>query len=177
MGEKFDPVTGLERLETVGPRVGEQLRNSGVLSLIVALLLILIYIAFRFDVRYAPGAVVALVHDVIISVGIFTVIEMEVSLPIIAALLTIVGYSLNDTIVVFDRIRENLTAIGDDDVPGVVNQSINETLSRTLMTSLTTLLAVGPSTCWAAVSFRTSLWHSSSASSSARTARSSSHRR
>ena len=143
MGEKFDPKTGLERLETVGPRVGEQLRNSGVLSLIVALLLILIYIAFRFDVRYAPGAVVALVHDVIISVGVFTAIQMEVSLPIIAALLTIVGYSLNDTIVVFDRIRENLTTVGDDDVPGVVNRSINETLSRTLMTSLTTLLAVG----------------------------------
>lgn len=142
LGEKFNPTTGLERLETVGPRVGEQLRNSGVLSIIVALLLILIYIAFRFDVRYAPGAVVALTHDVLISVGVFTIIQMEISLPIIAALLTIVGYSLNDTIVVFDRIRENLTEEGDADVTGTVNRSINETLSRTIITSLTTLLAV-----------------------------------
>jgi preprotein translocase subunit SecF len=142
MGDKFDPTTGLERLETVGPRVGEQLRNSGVLSILVALLLILIYIAFRFDVRYAPGAVAALAHDVIISVGVFTIIQMEISLPIIAALLTIVGYSLNDTIVVFDRIRENLTEEGDADVVGTVNRSINETLSRTIITSLTTLLAV-----------------------------------
>ena len=142
LGDRFDPATGLERLETVGPRVGEQLRNSGIFSLLVALLLILIYIAFRFDVRYAPGAVIALAHDVAISVGIFTLIRMEISLPIIAALLTIVGYSLNDTIVVFDRIRENLTEIGDADVPGTVNRSINETLSRTLMTSLTTILAV-----------------------------------
>ncbi len=142
MGERFDAKTGLQRLETVGPRVGEQLRNSGVLSILVALLLILIYIAFRFDIRYAPGAVVALAHDVLISVGIFTIIKMEISLPIIASLLTIIGYSLNDTIVVFDRIRENLTAIGDADVPGTVNRSINETLSRTIITSLTTLLAV-----------------------------------
>ncbi len=140
--DKFDPNEGLERLETVGPRVGEQLRNSGIFSIIVALLLILIYIAFRFDVRYAPGAVLALAHDVTISVGIFTVTQMEISLPIIAALLTIVGYSLNDTIVVFDRIRENLIEVGDDDVPGTVNRSINETLSRTIITSLTTLLAV-----------------------------------
>ena len=142
MGERFNPTTGLERLETVGPRVGEQLRNSGILSLVVALMMILIYIAFRFDVRYAPGAVAALVHDVIIAVGIFTFTGMEISLPIIAALLTIVGYSLNDTIVVFDRIRENLTTVGDDDVPGTVNRSINETLSRTIVTSLTTLIAV-----------------------------------
>lgn len=143
LGDKFNPTTGLERLETVGPRVGEQLRNSGILSILVALLLILIYIAFRFDIRYAPGAVVALAHDVAISVGVFTIAQTEISLPIIAALLTIVGYSLNDTIVVFDRIRENLTAEGDDDVASTVSRSINETLSRTIITSLTTLLAVG----------------------------------
>ncbi len=139
MGERF---ISIERLETVGPRVGEQLKESGLLSLLVALLLILIYIAFRFDIRYAPGAVAALAHDVIIAVGFFTAIQMEMNLPIIAALLTIVGYSLNDTIVVFDRIRENLTNEGDSDVPGVVNRSISETLSRTVITSLTTFLAV-----------------------------------
>ncbi|MEZ4460378.1 MAG: protein translocase subunit SecF [bacterium] len=138
----FNPEKSIMRLETVGPRVGEQLRSSGVFSLLVSLLLILIYIAFRFDVRYAPGAVVALIHDVIISVGFFVVIDMEISLPIIAALLTIVGYSLNDTIVVFDRIRENLTDKGDADVARTINESISETLSRTIMTSLTTLLAV-----------------------------------
>ena len=142
LGEGFDPVGGLERLETVGPRVGEQLRTSGIFSVLVALLMILIYIAFRFDVRYAPGAVLALAHDVAITVGVFTVIQMEISLPIIAALLTIVGYSLNDTIVIFDRIRESLAEQGDSDVVGTVNQSINRTLSRTTMTSLTTLLAV-----------------------------------
>lgn len=142
MGDKFDRSTGLERLETVGARVGQQLRDSAMLAILVALFLILLYIAFRFDARYAPGAVVALAHDVAISVGVFTVIQMEISLPIVAALLTIVGYSLNDTIVVFDRIRENLVAEGDADVEGTVNRSINETLSRTFITSLTTLLAV-----------------------------------
>jgi len=140
--EAFSATKGILRLETVGPRVGKQLRDSGMLSLLVSLLLILIYIAFRFDVRYAPGAVVALIHDVVISVGFFVVIDMEISLPIIAALLTIVGYSLNDTIVVFDRIRENLTSDGDSNVEHTINRSISETLSRTIMTSLTTLLAV-----------------------------------
>lgn len=140
--DSFDGDKSILRLETVGPRVGEQLRSSGALSLLVSLLLILIYIAFRFDVRYAPGAVVALIHDVIISVGFFVIIDMEISLPIIAALLTIVGYSLNDTIVVFDRIRENLTAKGDSNVSETINSSISETLSRTIMTSFTTLLAV-----------------------------------
>lgn len=142
LGDKFDPKSGIDRLETVGPRVGKQLRDSGILSIFVALLLILIYIAFRFDVRYAPGAVAALTHDVIIAIGFFTIVQMEISLPIIAALLTIIGYSLNDTIVVFDRIRENLVAEGDKDVVGTVNRAISETLSRTIITSLTTLLAV-----------------------------------
>ncbi len=141
-GAAFDPGSGLERMETVGARVGEQFRNAGILSILVALLFILIYIAFRFDVRYAPGAVAALAHDVIIAVGFFTVTGIEVSLPIIAALLTIVGYSLNDTIVVFDRIRENLESATDEPIDRVVNRSINETLSRTIITSLTTLLAV-----------------------------------
>lgn len=130
------------RLETVGPRAGKQLRDSGILSLFVSLLLILIYIAFRFDIRYAPGAVLSLAHDVTIALGFFVIIDLEISLPIIAALLTIIGYSLNDTIVVFDRIRELLTNDGDGNPVKTVNQAISDTLSRTLMTSLTTLLAV-----------------------------------
>ncbi|QDG54537.1 protein translocase subunit SecF [Persicimonas caeni] len=141
-GDAFNPTTGLERMETVGARVGEQFRNAGILSILVALLFILIYIAFRFDVRYAPGAVAALGHDVIIAVGFFTVAGIEVSLPIIAALLTIVGYSLNDTIVVFDRIRENFESSTSEGTEELVNRSLNETLSRTIITSLTTLLAV-----------------------------------
>ncbi len=137
-----DSQAKIKRLETVGPRVGEQLRNSGILSIIVALFCILIYIGFRFDLRYAPGAVAALGHDVVIAVGFFTFTGLEISLPIIAALLTIVGYSLNDTIVVFDRIRENMETAGTTPIGDVTNRSINETLSRTLITSLTTLLAV-----------------------------------
>ncbi|MGM0557338.1 MAG: protein translocase subunit SecF [Myxococcota bacterium] len=140
--DKFDASTGLERLETVGAQVGEQFRNAGVLSIIVALFFILVYIAFRFDIRYAPGAVAALTHDVIIAAGFFVVTQMEISLPIIAALLTIVGYSLNDTIVVFDRIRENFELAGGESTKDIVNQSLNETMSRTLITSITTLLAV-----------------------------------
>lgn len=141
--DAFNAERGIERLETVGPRVGKQLRDSGILSLVVALFLILVYIAFRFDFRYAPGAVLALTHDVIISIGVFSLIQMEITLPIIAALLTIVGYSLNDTIVIFDRIRETMADRGEDDVEHSINYSISNTLSRTIMTSLTTLLAVG----------------------------------
>jgi len=133
---------GIKRIETVGPRAGEQLRNSGILSVIVALFCILVYVAFRFDLRYAPGAVAALVHDVTIAVGFFTFTQLEISLPIIAALLTIVGYSLNDTIVVFDRIRENLETAATEPLDELSNRSINEMLSRTIITSLTTLLAV-----------------------------------
>jgi preprotein translocase subunit SecF len=141
-GDQFDPSTGLERMETVGARVGEQFRDAGILSILVALLFILIYIAFRFDIRYAPGAVAALAHDITIAIGFFTVVGIEFSLPIIAALLTIIGYSLNDTIVVFDRIRENLESTTTETMEEVVNRSLNETLSRTIITSLTTLLAV-----------------------------------
>lgn len=141
-GEKFTEAGGLERLETVGPRAGEQLRNSGLVSIIVALLAILVYIWFRFDIRYSPGAVGALIHDVIIAIGLFVVLQIEISLPIIAAVLTIVGYSLNDTIVLFDRIREDLDNAGTKPLIEVVNEAMNETLSRTLITSLTTLLAV-----------------------------------
>jgi preprotein translocase subunit SecF len=134
----------VEEIEWVGPAVGRQLRDAGVKSILYAMGLILLYVAFRFDLRFAPGAVVCLFHDVAITIGIFVVSRREVSLPTIAALLTIVGYSLNDTIVVFDRIRENLSKIRERDLKLVVNKSINETLSRTIMTSLTTFLAILP---------------------------------
>jgi preprotein translocase subunit SecF len=135
-------VAGIQRLETVGPRAGDQLWNSGIFSILVALFCILVYVAFRFDLRYAPGAVGALAHDITIAIGFFTFVQLEITLPIIAAFLTIIGYSLNDTIVVFDRIRENLEAGGAADLAAIANESINETLSRTVNTSLTTLLAV-----------------------------------
>ncbi|MEM1349006.1 MAG: protein translocase subunit SecF [Myxococcota bacterium] len=139
----FDPDTGLERLETVGARVGNQLREDGIAAMLISLLAILVYIAVRFDIRYAPGAVAALAHDVLFSVGFLTVLQVEFNLPILAALLTIVGYSLNDTIVVFDRIRENYTAgRGGSNLREIINTSVNETLSRTIITSLTTFLAV-----------------------------------
>jgi preprotein translocase subunit SecF len=140
--EVFDPKAGVERVETVGPRVGEQLRNSGLMSVLLALLFILIYIAFRFDIRYAPGAVIALFHDVTITLGVYGALGMEVSMPTIAAILTIVGYSLNDTIIIFDRIRENLIDMKDRPVEEIVDASVNDSLSRTILTSLTTLLSV-----------------------------------
>jgi preprotein translocase subunit SecF len=141
-GDAFDPSGGLQRLESVGPRAGEQLRNDGMLAMIVALGAILLYIWFRFDMRYSPGAVAALTHDIIIALGFFVIFGIEISLPIVAALLTIIGYSLNDTIVVFDRIRENLDSSGDKPIVDVVNEAINQTMSRTLITSLTTFGAV-----------------------------------
>jgi preprotein translocase subunit SecF len=141
--QAFDPETGLERMETVGPRVGNQLREDGLTSLFLALLAILVYVAVRFDVRYAPGAVVALFHDVTISFGLLVLLRVEISLPILASILTLVGYSLNDTIIIFDRIRENQMA-GDGGISlrQIVNTSINDTLSRTIITSLTTLFTV-----------------------------------
>ena len=133
----------IDRVETVGPRVGAQLRNDAIRAILFALVGILLYIALRFDLRYAPGAVVALAHDVMITLGIFVLIQEEISLPILAALLTIVGYSLNDTIVNFDRVRENLDlASSHANLAGIVNQSLNECLSRTVLTSMTTLVAV-----------------------------------
>ena len=132
-----------ERVIYVGPKVGAQLTMAGIKSLLYALGFIMLYIAIRFDLRFAPGAVVALLHDITITLGVFVVLRQEVSLPIIAALLTIVGYSLNDTIVVFDRIRENFQKLRERELSLVINQSINETLSRTLLTSITTLFTVG----------------------------------
>lgn len=143
MPDAFDPATGLDRLETVGSRVGNQLRDDGITAFMLALLAILIYIAVRFDIRFAPGAVIALAHDVTIAFGVLTLMQVEINLPILAAALTIVGYSLNDTIVVFDRIRENYTAgRGGNNLAEIINTSINESLTRTIITSLTTFLAV-----------------------------------
>ncbi len=130
------------RSEWVGPKVGKQLREAGIWSIVYALLFIMIYIAVRFDLRFAPGAVVALIHDIFITVGVFTLARVEVTLATVAALLTIVGYSLNDTIVVFDRIRENINKMKERKLSSVINISINQTLSRTILTSLTTLLVV-----------------------------------
>ncbi len=129
-------------VEVVGPSVGAELRRKGGLSILFSLALILVYVAFRFDLSFAPGAVTALGHDVLITIGIFCLLGKEFTLPTIGALLTIVGYSLNDTIVVYDRIRENLRRYPRRDLGEVINVSLNETLSRTLLTSVTTLMAV-----------------------------------
>ncbi|HDS15733.1 MAG TPA: protein translocase subunit SecF [Proteobacteria bacterium] len=143
----LDKVFGSEnvdvrRVEMVGPKVGKDLRRQGLLAIVYAMIGILIYITLRFEFRFALGAVLALAHDVMITVGVFALLDKEFSLPIVAALLAIVGYSLNDTIVVYDRIRENMKSGGRLDFVGVVNNSINQTISRTMLTSLTTLLVL-----------------------------------
>ncbi|MDD5722204.1 MAG: protein translocase subunit SecF [Syntrophales bacterium] len=134
----------IRRVEVVGPKVGKDLREKGLLAMLYAVIGILIYVTWRFELRYAVGAIVALIHDVAITVGVFSLLGKEFTLPIIAALLTIIGYSLNDTIVVYDRIRENIKGAGARKQPlqGLVNASINQTLSRTVLTSGTTLLVV-----------------------------------
>ena len=126
----------------VGPQVGADLRRKGMLSILYAMMGILVYITLRFQFRFALGALAALFHDVLITVGVFSVFNIEFTLPIIAALLTIIGYSLNDTIVVYDRIRENIRRSPKEKLISVVNGSINQTLSRTILTSSTTLIVV-----------------------------------
>lgn len=133
----------LELVEMVGPQVGADMRRKGMLSILYAMVGILIYVTFRFQFRFALGALAALVHDIMITVGVFSLFNKEFSLPVIAALLTIIGYSLNDTIVVYDRIRENIRRMPKEKLAVVVNNSINQTLSRTILTSGTTLLVVG----------------------------------
>jgi preprotein translocase subunit SecF len=130
-------VAAIPQVESVGARAGKQLQLDGARSLLYAILLIMVYIAFRFDLRYGPGTVVALLHDAVIVVGAFAVTYKEFSLTTVAAVLTIIGYSMNDTVVVFDRIRENAARMRDRRFDRVVNQSINETLSRTIWTSAT----------------------------------------
>jgi preprotein translocase subunit SecF len=132
----------VERVEFVGPKVGAELREDGIKALAISWLLLLIYIGFRFSIRFAPGAVIALIHDVLVTAAIWILLGLEFDLRMLAALLTIIGYSLNDTIVIYDRIRENMELRTKYDVKEVLNLSINQTLSRTLLTSLTTVLAV-----------------------------------
>ena len=132
----------MRRVEFVGPQVGEELTNDGGLAMLYALIGILIYVALRFEYRFAVGAVAALVHDVIITLGIFSLLQLDFDLTVLAAILAIIGYSLNDTIVVFDRIRENFIKLRTGTPLEVMNISINQTLARTLMTSFTTLLVV-----------------------------------
>jgi preprotein translocase subunit SecF len=132
----------LRRIEFVGPQVGDELREQGGLAMLLALGLVMLYIAFRFQIKFAVGAVVALVHDVIITLGFFSVIGMEFDLTVLAAVLAVIGYSLNDTIVVADRIRENFRKLRRADSEETVNISLTETLGRTMVTSLTTLLVL-----------------------------------
>ena len=132
----------IRRTETVGPKIGEELKNRTWAAIVISIFGILIYISWRFEFKFAIGAIIALIHDVVITVGIFSILNKEISLAIIAALLTIVGYSLNDTIVVFDRIRENFSLRRRESYGAMVNISINESLSRTIITSLTTLIVV-----------------------------------
>ncbi|MBS1269345.1 MAG: Protein translocase subunit SecF [Gammaproteobacteria bacterium] len=141
-GMRQDCRVQMRRVEFVGPQVGEQLAEQGGLAMIYALVMILIYIAWRFEWRFALGAVAALVHDVLITVGLFSVFQFEFSLPVLAAVLAVIGYSLNDTIVVFDRIRENFRKMRKGNTIEIMNRSLNEILPRTLLTSLTTLLVL-----------------------------------
>ena len=132
----------MRRIEFVGPQVGEELRDDGGLAVVYALIGILIYVAFRFEYRFALGSVVALIHDVILTIGFFSVTQAAFDLTVLAAVLAVIGYSLNDTIVVFDRVRENFRKLRKEESIDVVNISINQTLARTLMTSITTLLVL-----------------------------------
>ena len=131
-----------ERTEMVGAQVGRDLRNQALLAILFAMIGILAYVTWRFELKFAVGAILALVHDVLITMGAFAVMGKEITLPIVAALLTIVGYSLNDTIVVFDRIRENTRFMKKSNDKEIINTSINQTLSRTVLTSITTLFVV-----------------------------------
>lgn len=128
------------RTEVVGPRVGSELRTRALLSVLMSTVMMGVYIAFRFDLRFGAGAAIALLHDVMVAVGALAITNMEFDLTTVAALLTIVGYSVNDTVVVSDRIRENMSSSSKEDLRGLINRSINETLSRTILTSTTTLL-------------------------------------
>tara|TARA_B100000073_G_scaffold103376_1_gene82669 strand:+ start:203 stop:1090 length:888 start_codon:yes stop_codon:yes gene_type:complete len=137
-GNQFD----FRRVENVGPKVSAELLKSGVIAISIALILMLIYIWIRFEWQFSLGAIAALFHDVIVTLGMFSLLGLEINLSIIAAVLTIVGYSMNDTVVIFDRVRENLKKYSDIKIFELTNISINETLSRTLITSITTLLAL-----------------------------------
>ena len=130
------------RTEFVGPKVGGELVEAGIWAVTLSLLAMLIYIWIRFEWQFAIGAVLALLHDVLTTIGLFSILNLEFNLAIVAAILTIAGYSINDTVVVYDRIRENLRKFRKEDIPSIINMSVNQTLSRTTMTSLTTLSAL-----------------------------------
>lgn len=136
-----DSLPDIRRVDSVGPQVGEELKRNGILATFYSLMIILIYIGLRFDYKYAPGAVFCLFHDVIVTLSIFALTGHEVNLQTMAAILTLIGYSLNDTIINFDRIRENEHLYRDEDFSLVVNKSVNDMLTRTVLTSLTTLFA------------------------------------
>ena len=137
-----DDAVALRRVEFVGPQVGEELTEDGGLAMLIALFGILVYVWLRFEYRFALGAIAAIVHDVLITLGFFSVLGLEFDLTVLAAVLAVIGYSLNDTIVVFDRVRENFRRVRRGSTEEVMNRSLNQTLSRTLMTSLTTLLVL-----------------------------------
>ncbi len=136
------PGASLKQVEYIGPQVGQELANKGALAVLIALVLIMIYIAIRFEYRFAIGAAVALIHDPILILGLFAFFHWEFNLTVLAAVLAVIGYSLNDTIVIFDRIRENFRKVRKGNSVEIVNLSINQTLSRTIMTSATTLMVI-----------------------------------
>ena len=140
--KSFGNSFNFRRVENVGPKVSTELLRSGIIAISAALFLMLVYIWIRFEWQFSLGAIVALFHDVIVTLGLFSLLGLEINLSIIAAVLTIVGYSMNDTVVIFDRVRENLRKYSDIKIFELTNISINETLSRTLITSVTTLLAL-----------------------------------
>jgi preprotein translocase subunit SecF len=142
LSKAVDGQVELRRVEFVGPQVGDELTEDGFLAVLVALMAILIYVALRFEWRFAVGSVVALIHDVTITIGLFSLLQIEFDLPVLAAVLAVIGYSLNDTIVVFDRVRENFRKMRKGTSESIINSSLTQTLSRTLMTSLTTILVL-----------------------------------
>lgn len=140
--ENSNQTIEMRRVEYVGPQVGEELRDQGGMAMLVALFFILIYVSLRFQFKSAVGAILALIHDVIITIGCFSILQLDFDLSVLAAILAIIGYSLNDTVVVLDRIRETFRSIRKTNPHEIINRSINQTLSRTLMTSFTTLIVL-----------------------------------
>ena len=138
IGKNYD----FRRVENVGPKISSELLKSGIIAIVLSLAAMLIYIWIRFEWQFSLGAIIALFHDVVVTLGIFSLFKLEINLSIIAAVLTIVGYSMNDTVVIFDRVRENLKKYSDIEIFELTNLSINQTLSRTLITSITTLIAL-----------------------------------
>jgi preprotein translocase subunit SecF len=136
------PAVDFRRVEFVGPQVSSELIEKGAQAVLVAILLMMVYIWFRFEWQFGVGAVLALIHDVGLTIGLFCLFQIDFDLPVVAALLTIVGYSMNDTVVVYDRVRENLRKYKQEGLPDLIDRSLSDTLSRTIMTSVTTLLAL-----------------------------------